>query len=115
MAPVLHTGLDAEKWNAFPKSRQVLMIASELNRAGHWIERADAESMARCDERAFELIDLSVQDPKWGKGRRELMRFRELLAERYLNQRLDGAANRALLEALLKMDPEAEKVMGHEV
>ena len=105
------------------------MIANELNRAGHWMERGDGvanemnraghsmegfdpHSARKCDERAFELIDLTAEDPKWrGGGLHELLRFRELLAERYAFGSMDAVHNRALLRVLVQMHPESAKAV----
>jgi hypothetical protein len=109
----LHRHLSAEKWNAFPKAKQILMIANELNRAGHSIERSDPVSVRKCDERAFELIDMTVDDPKWrGTAAGELLRFREVLAERYASESMNYRYNRALLRILLQMHPESAKIIG---
>lgn len=88
------------------------MVANELNRAGHWMERGDATAVRNCDERAFELIDLTVEDPKWrGGGLGELLRFRELLAERYVSGSMDAAHNRALMRVLVQMTVESANLV----
>jgi hypothetical protein len=103
---VLHKHLSSEKWNAFPRQNQILMVANEINRAGHWMERFDPYSARKCDERAFELIDLTAEDPKWrGGGLHELLRFRELLAGRYVSGSMEAGYNRALLRVLVQMHP----------
>lgn len=107
MYPLLqHKNLTSEKWNGFPLQSQILMIANEINRAGHWMERSDPDSARKCDERSFELIDLTAEDAKWsGKRLVELLRFRELLAERYISGSMDIAYNRALMRVLVQMHP----------
>jgi len=109
---VQHKNLSTEKWNDFPRQKQILMVANEINRAGHWMERSDPESARKCDERAFELIDLTTEDLKWrGGGLVELLRFRELLAERYATGSMDAAYNRALLRVLVRMTAESANMM----
>ena len=34
-------GLTVERWKEFPFFKQILMIATELNRAGKWIKAGD--------------------------------------------------------------------------
>lgn len=109
-----HKHLDPVRWNSFPKGQQLLMIASELSRAGKWIERHDVFAVQQCDERAFELIDLTLEDPKWKGGIRELCRFRELLAERYHSQSIDAQYNRLLYRILLQLHPDSEAILAHE-
>lgn len=109
-----HKHLEPVKWYSFPKPQQLLMIASELARAGKWMERNDPVAVQQCDERALELIDLTLEDPKWSGKTRELCRFRELLAERYQMRLMDFHYNRLLYRVLLQMHPEAEKILVHE-
>jgi hypothetical protein len=87
------------------------MIACEFERAGHWMEHRNEAIVRQCDERAFELIDISAEDPKWRRGLGELLRFRELLAERYACGSMDTGHNRELLLALLSLDAEAANAM----
>lgn len=111
---VYHEHLTIAKWVAFSKGQQLLMIASELWRAGKWMDRNDAFAVRQCDERAFELIDLTLEDPKWRGKMRELCRFRELLADRYHSQSMDLKYNQLLYRVLLQMDPESEKILANE-
>ena len=82
----LHKTLTQEKWNKFSKKDQVLNIASELSRAGHWLGKEDFEKAKDCYERAFQLVDLTLNGDKWRDRRREIARFREVLAYLYLNK-----------------------------
>jgi hypothetical protein len=86
---------------------QILMIANELNRAGHWMERGDVENVCQCYERAFELTDLTLDDPKWAGKTKELFRFRELTTELYVQNAADQDANRLLYRVLIQLCPES--------
>ncbi len=88
------------------------MIASELNRAGNRMDMQDADAVRRCDERAFELVDLTAEDPKWKGGLSELLRFRELLAGRYAAGSMDRALNRKLFRALVQLHPGSARSTG---
>lgn len=81
-----HKNLDLEKWQSFSKEEQVLNIAAEFSRAKNWLAKNDKQEVLNCLNRAFELIDLTVQDPRWRKALNELLRFREVLAEFYLKK-----------------------------
>ncbi|HHE38787.1 MAG TPA: hypothetical protein ENL20_09485 [Candidatus Cloacimonetes bacterium] len=83
---MLHTGLTSDKWKIFSTDKQLLMIANELNRAKNWIDKKDFEKVSFCYERAFELLDLTVECSKNNNLIRELLRFRELLAMTYSNK-----------------------------
>jgi hypothetical protein len=106
-----HQNLSPEKWSAQSVGRQVLNIASELNRAGNWIKKGDGSNVNLCYERAFELVDLTVADPKWKGRTRELLRFRETLAELYVNARKDGELNSLLFQTLVAMRSESRNLL----
>jgi hypothetical protein len=109
----LHKNLSSEKWQSFSPGQQILMIAGEFSRAESWIERSDPNAVRRCDERAFELLDLTAEDPRWSRGLRELLRFRELLAGRYAAGSMDITENREFLRALLSLNTEAANTMRY--
>jgi sulfur transfer protein SufE len=104
---MLHSHLTPEKWRRFDRYQQILMMANELNRAGHWLERRQFEDVGQAYERLFELIDLSVMDPKWSRGRRELLRLRDCVSRLYLQPAGDGQLNRQIQTGLIALDPTA--------
>lgn len=60
------------------------MIANELNRLLNGIKNhQETEELLRCIERLLELIDLTVDCQEY-KYKKELLRFRELIAKQYL-------------------------------
>ena len=71
-----HKNLTQEKWNEYPLSKQMLMIGTEFARMLH---QKSLESLQKCFERSFELLDLSFNDPKVKAGKRELSALRTLL------------------------------------
>ena len=81
---VWHKSMDSEKWGRFPLERQILMIGSEFARAKNLLRDGVVGEVMQCYERAFELVDLCVMDPKWRPRLKELLRFREMLGELYL-------------------------------
>jgi hypothetical protein len=73
-----------ERWQSYPIDRQILMVGSEFARAKNLMrDRVDAE-VVQCYERAMELLDLCADDPKWRSRLKELLRFREVLGESFL-------------------------------
>ena len=102
---IYHKQMTTEKWFAFPGFQQLLMIANELNRAQHALEKGDPQSAIHAWERAFELIDLTVADQKNCRLRRELLRFREMLGGNFIEH--NAAMNRSLMNELIKLDPVA--------
>jgi len=84
-----HKNLTQEKWNNLDKDKQILNIISELMRAKNWFNK-NKEYARNSLDRAFELIDLIVSSKKWTKGSlKELLRFREVLGEFYINNIID--------------------------
>ena len=110
---IQHKNLNIEKWARYPKSQQVLMIANELNRAKNWIKEDSLPEVNNCYERALELTDLTTADLKWPrKAKREIRRFREMLAEQYMVQKKNADINTCLYNLLLQTTPEAWNMLN---
>jgi hypothetical protein len=107
-----HKTLSFEKWSVFPFSRQVLMIANELNRAGVWIGKGDLLEAKLCYERALELIWLTVPGIKNARKLREMLRLRGVLASRYLNVPADVNENKKMMNALLLLDKDSYNLLN---
>jgi hypothetical protein len=86
-----HKNLTLERWQKFSKETQILNIAAEFSRAKNWLIKKDENEVLNCLDRSFELIDLTVNDSKWKKSLKELLRFRDVLAGFYIkkNKNLD--------------------------
>ncbi len=106
-----HSNLNLEKWQGYERDRQVLMIANELNRAKSCIEREKFENIAPCYERALELADLTIEDKKWNGRRRELLRFREYLAELYFSGEVNPKVNNQLYNGIISLSVEAYNML----
>jgi hypothetical protein len=101
---IFHPGL-AHRWAGFPPDRKILMIANELNRAKNLLrDAADPVESSRALERAFELLDLTV-DTTSGSARYEFLRFREVLGQLYadLTAALPSADRAIMVEDLMKL------------
>lgn len=102
-----HAGLTAERWSRFSPGQRILMIANELHRASLCLARGEERSRTASYERALRLTDLTVAVAGRPALRRELLRWRDLLAEGLLAGGGDPAVHRRLLETLLWFTPEA--------
>jgi hypothetical protein len=60
---------------------QLANVGSEVERAISWRERGNPEYSRRAFERALELLDLTLADPKNRGRRKEPCRCRELLVD----------------------------------
>lgn len=78
----MHTGLAGGRWFEMSAMEQLGNIGSEVNRALNWREKERKEQMTQAMYRALDLIDLTVEDPKWHNHRlKELLRMREVLCD----------------------------------
>lgn len=105
-----HPNLTLTKWRSIPKSTQILNIASEFSRAKNWLKKKDDQEVKNCLNRALELMDLSVEDKKWRASLKELLRFRELLAEFYIQKDKDEDYFKKLFRVWLNFSEETAKV-----
>lgn len=81
-----HRNLTQERWQKFSKEEQILNIAAELSRAKFWLKEKNEKQILNCLNRAFELIDLTINAFKNQRALKELLRFREVLAQFYINK-----------------------------
>lgn len=107
----LHPQLTPEKWQSLSKAHQILNIASELTRARNAGQLGERSGLISSLERAYELIELTVADPKWLRGaRRELLRLREYLGEYYVDESKKPETITQLLKALFLFDKDTSLV-----
>lgn len=110
---VLHSGLTAERWAAFPLDQQLLMIANEMNRAAKLLGPGDETRLGSAYERVLELTDLTVQVNERRGLRRELLRWRDLVAGLYVGSRRDREGHAAVFRALLHFTPVTAAQLPH--
>jgi len=114
-----HAGLTLERWRSFDRHRQVLMIANEMHRGSRLL--GEPEALERCYERVLRLADLTAQCDHRATFRREILRWRDGVAELYLAARAANGSedpppaggpssdHAALLGCLLLLSPEAAR------
>jgi len=83
------------------------MIANEMNRASKLFGEADAERLRSCYERVLALTDLTIQVAVSRSLRRELLRWRDLVASQFIAPKPAAAAHGQAFRALLQLDPAA--------
>jgi len=80
MATFLHQELASGKWQKLSLAEQLGNIGSEVSRAFQW-QNKDEKLYGGATNRALELFDLTLEDPRW-KGRlREIARAREVFCD----------------------------------
>ena len=110
---IQHAGLSPERWARFSPAQRVLMIANEMNRATKLMAAADRLRLRDAYERVLQLADLTVQTSDRRALRRELLRWRDLVAALYILPVGDAAGHTAALHALLRLTPEAARQLPH--
>lgn len=101
-----HASLSPERWARFPVAQQLLMIANEMNRASKLLGPTDGDRLRNGYERVLALVDLTIQVNARRSLRRELLRWRGLVAELYVASESDPRAHGAAFRALLQFHPE---------
>ncbi len=79
---VVHKTLAAGRWHALSLAEQMGNIGSEVSRALRW--RGNDERLFQgAVDRAFELFDFTLEDPRWRRARRlrEIARAREVFVD----------------------------------
>lgn len=102
-----HASLTPERWAAFNLDQQILMIGNEMNRGMRLMRPDDRERLATCYERILRLTDLTVEVNPRPALRRELLRWRDLIAELYIRPASDPADHAAAFRTLLYFTPTA--------
>lgn len=104
-----YSSLPSERWARFDLGQQILQIAVEMQRALKYLRAERSLQLRSCYERAMGLVDLTVQVQENAGLRRELLRWREMVAGLYLRREPDPRAHRQLLRVLLRLHPESAR------
>ena len=82
-----HKRLSEGKWEKLSLIEQMANIGSEVSRAINWKGKSEKDAKISF-ERALELIDLTIDDPKNLGRLKEIVRVREIFTDWYLGTRL---------------------------
>jgi len=78
-----HKELAAGRWNLLSFAEQMANVGSEIERTISWKRKGRPEISGRAFERALELMDLTIADPKNRTRLKELLRVREAVADHF--------------------------------
>lgn len=78
---VQHVELAQGRWFQLSLMEQMANVGSEVERMIKWRSKRNAPYAQQAFERALELLDLTLQDPKHRTRYREVARTREALAD----------------------------------
>jgi phosphoenolpyruvate carboxylase len=82
---MIHTGLTLERWSKFSVFEQLANVGTDIARAFEGKKKNNAQYSEKAFERAMELLDLTIADPKnRGGALKELARVREALKDHFL-------------------------------
>jgi hypothetical protein len=104
-----HATLSAQRWATFSFDQRVLMIANEMNRASKLRDPSDRDRLRACYERVLALVDLTVQVEDRSPRRRELLRWRDLIAALLMADTPEPLAHTAAFRCLLRFTPTASE------
>jgi len=75
-----HKELAGGRWRTLSLAEQLGNIGSEISRALNW-QNKDKKIFWNAVERALELFDLTLDDPRWKGRRQEIARAREVFCD----------------------------------
>jgi hypothetical protein len=104
-----HASLSPERWSRFSLDQQILMIGNEMNRASRWKADQDWPSLQLSYERVLRLVDLTVEVQTKPTLRRELLRWRDLIAALYIGSSPNPQEHASAFRSLLLMTPTAAR------
>jgi hypothetical protein len=108
-----HASLTAERWARFDLDQQILMIANEMNRASSLLAPEDRDSLQRTYERVLRLVDLTVATQPRRGLRRELLRWRDLIAAFYISREAEPDAHVEAFRCLLRFTSGTSRQIPH--
>lgn len=96
MSTLLHEGLAAGKWGELTLMEQLANVSSEVGRAARARSLGNEARLARALDRALELFDLTLADPRWAGRRREVARAREVVCDFLVGANVHGSTSESL-------------------
>jgi hypothetical protein len=83
-----HQSLASGRWRSLSLIEQLANIGSEVERALNWRRKANPTYSHRALERALELIDLTIADPRHRTRLKEITRLREAILDYFMGENL---------------------------
>ena len=108
-----HASLGLERWRRFTLPQQLLAIANEMNRASKLQGPEDVERLRGSYERVLALTDLTIQANERRALRRELLRWRDVIAAIYVGPGADPWAHAQAFRVLLQFHRETWAQLPH--
>ena len=77
--------MNTATWQKYNLYQQLGNIGSEISRALSWEKSRNNENRQKALERTLDLLDLTINDIRWKKKRKELLRLREVTSDQITN------------------------------
>lgn len=77
----IHRELAEGRWQQLTLMEQLGNVGSEVHRSIMWHEKNDLPHFQNAFDRALELFDLTLADPRWKGRRKEIARSREVFCD----------------------------------
>ncbi len=81
---IIHKELASGKWFTLSLVEQLANVGSDIERTIQWKKKGNKEYSDRAFERALELLNLTIADPKNRKRLKEITRTREALIDYFM-------------------------------
>lgn len=92
---IQHKELAAGRWFTMTFYEQMANVGSEVDRAISWRNKNNQAYSQKAFERALELLDLTVSDPRNILRLKELLRVREVLADYFAFDNIYGSTDKS--------------------
>ena len=102
-----HALLSPARWSKFTLGQQILQIGVEMQRARSCFDPLDRAGLGASYERVLRLVDLTVEVNQVPNLRRELLRWRGVIAGFFVGDEPDRSGHDAALRVLLELHPES--------
>lgn len=80
---MIHKGLSPERWFTFSLFEQLANVGMDIERTIQWRNK-NSDYSTQAFERALELIDLTIADPKNRNRLKEICRARYMLVDHFV-------------------------------
>jgi hypothetical protein len=81
---IIHTTLAGGRWNELSFIEQMANVGCDVERTIRWRKKGDLEYSRSAFERALELLQFTIADPKNRRRLKELCRVKETLIDYFM-------------------------------
>jgi hypothetical protein len=92
----LHPGLNSGRWHELSLVEQLANVGSEVGRAARARALGNERRLGPAMDRALELFDLTLADPRWRHRLKEIARAREVVCDYLVGENVHGTSVESL-------------------